>query len=151
MSAPAHVRLAVRGIVLIDGRLLLVNAYAGSRSRLWCAPGGGVRPHASLPQNLAREVWEETGLRVDVLEPVLVNEFHAPGAEFHQVDIFFRTSVRSGTLHRGWRDPEGVVERYKLVNRQELADLHHRPRMLSDIAWSEDTPARYDPLEILTQ
>jgi 8-oxo-dGTP diphosphatase len=45
-------RLAVRGILLIEDRLLLVNAYSGQRSDLLCAPGGGVEPHASLPDNL---------------------------------------------------------------------------------------------------
>ncbi|MEQ8368240.1 MAG: NUDIX hydrolase, partial [Roseicyclus sp.] len=33
-------RLAVRGLLLIDDRLLLVNAWGGGKSDLLCAPGG---------------------------------------------------------------------------------------------------------------
>lgn len=55
-------RLAARGIVLHEDRLLLVNAWPGKQSKLWCAPGGGAEIGQSLPGNLKREIWEETGL-----------------------------------------------------------------------------------------
>jgi 8-oxo-dGTP pyrophosphatase MutT (NUDIX family) len=84
------IRVATRALILRDQRLLLVNAYPDGQSDLWCAPGGGAEPHASLPENLAREVYEETGLRITVGAPALVNEFHAPERDFHQVDIYFR-------------------------------------------------------------
>ena len=58
-------RVAVRGIILHENRLLLVNAYPGDESDLWCAPGGGAEPGQSLPDNLVREVAEETGLSGD--------------------------------------------------------------------------------------
>ena len=59
-------RLAVRAIILHENRLLLVNAWPDGKSDLMCAPGGGVESGASLPDNLVREVYEETGLRVAV-------------------------------------------------------------------------------------
>ena len=31
-------RLAARAVIVEQGRLLLVNAYPGQRSDLWCAP-----------------------------------------------------------------------------------------------------------------
>ncbi len=63
-------RLAVRALIMQDDRLLLVNAFPGDIDDLWCAPGGGVEKNASLPANLAREVWEETGLRISVGAPL---------------------------------------------------------------------------------
>ena len=90
-------RLAARALILHEDRLLLVNAYPSGRSDLWCAPGGGVEPHASLPENLMREVYEETGLRIAVGVPALINEFHDPATGFHQVDIFFRCTITVGT------------------------------------------------------
>ena len=86
-------RVAVRALILHENRLLLVNAWPGGRYRLFCAPGGGADTHSSLPDNLIREVFEETGLTINVGEMVLVNEFHDPGRDFHQVDIYFRCSI----------------------------------------------------------
>ena len=93
MAVKRFPRLAVRAIILHQDRLLLVNAYKGGTSDLWCAPGGGVESGASLHDNLIREVHEETGLTVAVGDPALINEFHDPITGFHQVDLFFRCTV----------------------------------------------------------
>lgn len=140
-------RLAVRALILHQGRLLVVNAYPGDRSDLWCAPGGGVVPGTSLPENLAREVREETGLAIDVGAPALVNEFHYPASGFHQVDLFFRATIAGGSLSDDWRDPEGVVTLRRFVTRDELAGLRHKPDGLAAAAWGDGL--LYDPLELL--
>ncbi|MBC7131604.1 MAG: NUDIX hydrolase [Roseovarius sp.] len=138
-------RLAVRAVIVEDGRLLLVNAYAGVESTLWCAPGGGVVAHASLPENLMREVHEETGLHIKVGPPCLVNEFHAPEGGFHQVEVFFRCRLVGGVLRDDWRDPEGVVTRRRWVSEEELASLRVKPASLGAAAFRRGMG--YDPLE----
>ena len=144
------IRLAVRAVLLHRDRLLLVNAYPSARgSDLWCAPGGGVEPHDSLPDNLAREVMEETGLEIRVDAPCLVNEFHDPSRGFHQVDLFFRCRLRRGALDDAHRDPEGVVDRRGWFTRAEMAAMRVKPDTLAAVAWGDaDVPA-YDPLERL--
>lgn len=141
------VRLAVRAVIVERGRLLLVNAYRDVQSDLWCAPGGGVVAHASLPENLAREVREETGLAVAVGAPCLVNEFHDPDGGFHQVDLFFRCTVTGGVLSEAWRDPEGVVARRRFFTEAELATIRVKPDRLRAAAFSRAW--LYDPLEPL--
>ena len=101
-------RLAARGLLLIDDRLLLVNAWPGHRGGLWCAPGGGVDRGRSLPENLAREFHEETGLTVSVGDPCLINEF-----------------------------PEGVVTHRRLFSRAEMAGLKAKPDSLAAAAWGQ--------------
>jgi 8-oxo-dGTP diphosphatase len=140
------IRLAARAIILHDDRLLLVNAFKG-RDDLWCAPGGGAEPHQSLPENLAREVFEETGLTVDVGAPCLVNEFHDPNGTFHQVEMFFRCTLMAGTLDSAWQDPEKIVTQRRWVTRDELAALTVRPKSLAGVAWGETGALVYDPLE----
>lgn len=142
---PRPVRVAVRALLLLDNRLLVVNAYPGGTSDLWCAPGGGVLAGSSLPDNLAREVMEETGLSIAVGPPALVNEFHDPATGFHQVDVFFRATIMAGTLTADWRDPEGVVTMRRFVSRSDLAQLRHKPDSLAEAAWGEGL--LYDPLE----
>lgn len=141
-------RLAVRGVILHDNRLLLVNAWADPARDLWCAPGGGVERGQSLPDNLAREVHEETGLTVSVGPPCLVNEFHDPGGSFHQVEIFFRCKITAGTLDPAWRDPDGVVTRRGFFTQGEVAGLRLKPSSLAQIAWGRGLA--YDPLEPIT-
>ena len=147
------VRLAVRAVLLHEGRLLVVNAWPGTQSDLWCAPGGGVEPGTSLPENLCRELREETGLEIVVGEPCLVNEFHDPAGDFHQCDVYFRARLRdpaaAAALDAGWRDPAGVVNRRRFVTRGELAGLRFKPDSLAQVAWGEGL--FYDPLEPLVR
>lgn len=142
------IRLAVRAVVLHDDRLLLVNAWQG-RTHLWTCPGGGAEPHSSLPENLAREVREETGLVVAVGEPCLVNEFHDLASRFHQVDIYFRCEVVAGEVRGDWVDPEGVVTHRRWVARAEIGGtgLRVKPDVLAAVAWGDVGAILYDPLE----
>lgn len=147
MAARFKPRLAARALILDQDRLLLVNAYPGGISDLWCAPGGGAEAGQSLPDNLAREVHEETGLTVAVGEPALINEFHDPKTGFHQVDLFFRATILAGTLRADWTDPEAVVTERRFFSRAELAsgEIRFKPDSLAEAAWG--TGCRYDPLE----
>ncbi len=140
------IRLAVRALILDRNRLLLVNAYPGGRSDLWCAPGGGAEPGLSLPENLMREVMEETGLTVSVGAPALVNEFHDPASGFHQTDIYFRCTIIAGRIDPAWRDPENVVTERRFFSRDEMALIRFKPDSLPKAAWERGGPL-YDPLE----
>jgi ADP-ribose pyrophosphatase YjhB (NUDIX family) len=142
-------RLAVRALILQGDRLLLVNAWAGGVSDLWCAPGGGVEAGAALPENLRRELREETGLEISVGEPALVNEFHDPKTGFHQVEVFFRCKVVSGAIDPAWVDPEAVVTERRFFSRAELATIRVKPDRLAEAAWG--TGCLYDPLEVIVQ
>ncbi|MFZ1468347.1 MAG: NUDIX domain-containing protein [Paracoccaceae bacterium] len=144
-------RIAARALILSEDRLLLVNAYAGRRSDLWCAPGGGCNAGHSLPENLAREVHEETGLRVEVGVPALINEFHDPRSGFHQVDLFFRCTVIAGQLDANWTDPEGVVTERRFFSRSDLMGgvIRFKPDSLPAAAWGSS--CLYDPLEVIVR
>ena len=141
-------RLAVRGLILVEGRLLLVNAWPDGKSDLLCVPGGGVEIGQSLPDNLRREVHEETGLTVGIGSIALINEFHDPECAFHQVDIYFRCHLLSGDPTGEWTDPEGVVTERHWLSREELLGRRFKPDLLPDVAWLDDgAPVAYDPLE----
>ncbi len=70
-----------------QGRVLLVkHADAG----VWVAPGGSLDPHESPADAAVREMWEETGLRV---EPTRVLGVYG-GPEFH---VRYAKGTRSRT------------------------------------------------------
>ena len=144
MSGP---RLAVRAVVLHAGRVLLVNAYPGAESDLWCAPGGGAERGQSLADNLRREVAEETGLAIEPGRLLAVSEFHDPGAGYHQVDLIYAATLVGGAGSAVLRDPSGVVNRLRWVDAGELARLRFKPDCLARLAFGPEGPVIYDPLE----
>jgi 8-oxo-dGTP pyrophosphatase MutT (NUDIX family) len=144
---PRNPRLAVRAIIVRDMRLLLVNAYPGGTSDLWCAPGGGVQAGTSLPDNLVREVHEETGLFVSVGPLAMVNEFHDPATGFHQVDLFFRCDIVAGELDKSWTDPGRVVTDRRFFAPGDLQAIRLKPDSLRHVAFGGPGVAVYDPLE----
>ena len=148
---PKSPRLAVRAIIVEDDRLLLVNAFPDGQSPLMCVPGGGVEVGSSLPDNLAREVFEETGLRIHVGAPCLVNEFHDPGSTFHQVDVYFRCSLAPDSPRPSdWTDPEAIVTERRWLTAAELARTPHKPDSLGNVAFGKGD-ITYDPLEPLVR
>lgn len=142
-------RLAVRAIIVHEERLLLVNAWPNGRSDLLCAPGGGVDRGSALPDNLVREVYEETGLSVDVGAACLVNEFHDPRSGFHQVEVFFRCVIRGAThIDPNWKDIDNSVTEHHWLTEAQVARAKVKPDSLARIAFSTaDFEFSYDPLE----
>jgi len=148
MSGP---RLAVRAVVLDQGRVLLVNAYPGEESDLWCAPGGGVERGRSLADNLRREVAEETGLAVEPGRLLAVSEFHEPEKGFHQVDLIYAARLAGRAEAAVLRDPAGVVNRLRWVDAGGLSRLRFKPDCLARLAFGPEGPVLYDQLERLVR
>ena len=141
------VRLAVRAVIVQAGRLLLVNAYPGEESDLWCVPGGGVEAGASLADNLRREVFEETGLEVEPAALLAISEFHDPEVGFHQVDLIYRARLLCDATPV-LADPGAVVNRLRWADAQALAGLRFKPACLERVAFGPAGPVVYDPLEV---
>lgn len=149
---PRSPRVAVRAILKHEGRLLLVNAYPNGQSELMCAPGGGVETGTSLPENLIREVFEETGLHITVGHPCLVNEFHDPASGFHQVDVYFQCQIDGSTeVDPNWKDKEAIVSQWRWVAAAELKEIHHKPDSLHAVAFEDANDIMYDALEVIVR
>ena len=140
-------RLAVRAVIRDADRVLLVNAFPGNQSDLWCLPGGGMEAGSSLADNLRREVAEETGLTIAPGAICHVGEFHDPDSGFHQVELIFLATVTAGVLDPAWRDPTGVVHARRFVTATELMGLRFKPDALPDIAFG--TPPRISPAALV--
>lgn len=63
---PTHPQLAVSGAIFRDGKVLLVRRARSPAKGFYSLPGGRVEFGESLHQALAREVDEETGLRIEI-------------------------------------------------------------------------------------
>lgn len=87
----ARFTAGVVGVVLdTEGRILIVEHVFHPR-RPWGLPGGWLRAGERPAEGLAREIAEETGLRVEVLRPLLI-DISQYGS--HHLDIAFLCAPR---------------------------------------------------------
>ena len=96
---PRHPQVGVGGVVVWDGRVLLVRRAKPPLEGRWSIPGGTVELGETLEQALVREMAEETGLEVEPLEVLTVfDRIEREGAEvaFHHVIVDYLCRRVSG-------------------------------------------------------
>jgi len=96
-------RLAAYGVLLRDEQVLLTRISSrGFSAGTWTLPGGGVEHGEDVRSGLIREVYEETGLDVEVGDILDVHSTHivdkSPTGQledFHGVHLLFAGRVLS--------------------------------------------------------
>ncbi len=103
------VRVRVCGICLQDDKMLLVRHQPTIKNKaFWAPPGGGLQFGESIADCLKREVLEETGLEVEVIRFLFVNEFMQPPLQ--AIELFFEIRVIGGSIKKG-QDPEAAPDK----------------------------------------
>ena len=95
-------QIAVRGIVLHEGKLLCVRLkpYKGHLERdnsYWCLPGGGLDDGESLIAGIEREMLEETGVKPLVGDLLYVHQFAYDDRD--NIEFFFHITNSEDYLH----------------------------------------------------
>ena len=122
--------MGVGGVVLIDGRVVLIRRGKEPLRGRWVIPGGTVELGETLQEAVVREMQEETGLLVAPREVVLVFDRiqrEGPSVEYHYVIIDYACEYVSGELKAG-SDADEVA----LVSPEEL-DLYDLPPQARDL------------------
>ena len=129
-------RVNVRGIIWRDGKLLAVKHKNsdGSEVDYWAIPGGGLDPHESLHDGVARELMEETAITAQVGKLLFMQQFNSKRRDHtEELEFFFQIDNPedfvdidlSLTTHG---DEE--IARIEFVNPKEVLIY---PRFLSDV------------------
>ena len=104
-APPERQRVAAYALLTRDGEVLLTQM--SSRTRIegrWTLPGGGI-DHGEDPRDaLRREVYEETGLRVEPRRVMDVHATHFVGAradgtveDYHGIHLIFEADIDPGS------------------------------------------------------
>jgi 8-oxo-dGTP pyrophosphatase MutT (NUDIX family) len=117
------------------GRVLMLRGHDPARPehRYWFTIGGGLDPGETVTEGAARELAEETGLRVDPADlgaPVFheTTEFPFDGRWYRQEQDFFLLRVDSWEVDFGGHDPieRATVDAYRWWSVDELRTTDER-------------------------
>ncbi|QEY65341.1 NUDIX hydrolase [Metapseudomonas lalkuanensis] len=140
MSTPLTHRIRAAGLLVRDGRILLVRHEVGEDT-YWIPPGGGFESvkDESTRDTVRREFMEETGLAVDVGPLVYVREFAEPAMGRFHMELFYRIDAWRGELSlanlSGLGGDEFDIKELAWISRDELAALPFYPAELLDDVW----------------
>ena len=92
--------MGVGGVVIADGRTLLIRRGSPPLEGEWSIPGGMLELGETFEEGVRRELAEETGLQVRVLDFIEVFERIFPGEDgrtrYHFVILDYLCAVQSG-------------------------------------------------------
>jgi mutator protein MutT len=110
--------VGVGGVVVRDGKVLLIRRGKEPLYGRWVVPGGTVELGESLEEALVREMEEETGLRVEPLEVLTVFDRIERDGErvvYHYVIVDYlcrwlsgEAAAASDALDAAWAAPEEI-------------------------------------------
>jgi len=129
---PERPVVGVGGVVIHEGRALLIRRGTEPLKGQWSIPGGTLDLGETLAQGVARELREETGLEVRVLDLIEIFERifpnpdggnpHPSRPQYHFVIADYLCDVISGTPA-----PSSDVTDVALVREEDLAAFHLSP------------------------
>jgi len=94
-------KLTVDGIVLKDGKILLIKRKKQPFENMWALPGGFVNYGEKTENAVIREMFEETGLKTKINH--LVGVYSDPNRDprGHTVSVVYLLDVYEGKLKGG--------------------------------------------------
>jgi len=120
--------VGIGGVIIDEGRALLIRRGSEPLRGHWAIPGGTLELGESLEAGVARELLEETGVEVRVLELIEVFDRIFPsdlddgrGPKFHYVIVDYLCERVSGEARAGSDVTEvayageGELEKYQLT------------------------------------
>ena len=119
-------RIRVCGLCIEDDKILMVNHHSLNESgEFWGPPGGGMEFGSSAEENLKREFFEETGIRIEVEKFLFVHEYLSP--PLHAIELIFKVKRRSGNINIGY-DPEmkeeaQIIKDVNFVSLEKLKNM----------------------------
>jgi ADP-ribose pyrophosphatase YjhB (NUDIX family) len=130
----------VSAVIRLEDEIVLVLQGAPGEEPFWALPGGVLEEGELVPEALAREVLEETGLeierprlaflaQIDNRRPEQLHRGRGPGSGFLVTVWTFEVATWSGEL--GTQDPDRFVSEARFVSVPEAVERLRRTPWLT--------------------
>lgn len=160
-SLPEICRVAVRGIIFAEGKLLMVRSGFGEIK----FPGGGQEDGENDMDTLVRETLEETGYhviadsvrefgeveekRLSLKEPMIwhqINRYYFCEVEKEREECHYTENERKYGFHQVWCTLEEAIQRNRdMVRREGVHTWNHRELtvlgLLKEAIWNVENKA----------
>lgn len=135
-------RLAVGAVLLNEkGQILLVRNRGHNRPH-WSLPKGSCEEGEPLLQTMEREVKEETGLRVEMVELAFVTEWFVASRQEWYLQFYFHAKVVGGEL--GVPENDEDVTQVQWISPKDVRQfMNYRPWVEPLFTWLEERRPRY--------
>jgi ADP-ribose pyrophosphatase YjhB (NUDIX family) len=133
-------KVDVRGAVLRDGRILLVQERSDGN---WCMPGGWADVGALPSEMVEREVWEESGFRVVARKVIGVYDANRGGTPiefYHAYKLVFMCEIAGGEARPS--SETLAVDFFPFDDMPSLSQARTNERHLGDVAAHLRDPGR---------
>lgn len=128
--------LGVGGIIFQGDRVLLIKRGSEPGLGQWSIPGGMVEAGETVRAAVQREIEEETGFQVEVLELIEVFERIIPNPQgrirFHYVVLDYRCRITGGRIKAA---SDAVEAGFFSLYRLEDLNLHWETRQVIEKAY----------------
>ncbi len=123
------VRIRVAGILIKDGKILLVRHKKINES-YWLLPGGGIEFGESTENALIREFKEEVGIEVEIGKLVFVHDSIPRQLFRHGLNLYFLVTAKN---HEVKVTRDSVLMDASFVSLEEFKNLSLRPDLKNEI------------------
>ena len=127
-------RISTRALTTRQDSVLMITAPHWG---YYCLPGGMVEYEEAPLEAARREVQEETGLKVEALGIVAVDEFFNYDHGNHGINLYTHCTADNPSVQAEWLDGDGGLTVHPtFVSRQQLGTLPRAyPLYLAELAW----------------
>ena len=117
-------KLTVDGVIIRENEILLIKRKNKPFKNMWALPGGFVEYNEKTEEAVIREVFEETGLKTNILEIVGVYSDPSRDPRGHTISIVYFLKVIKGILKKG--DDAADVSFFSLDKLPDLSFDHKK-------------------------
>lgn len=123
----SYIHITVKAVIIFDDKILLLKRTRPSSDGLgvYELPGGGLDEGESFDEAITREVFEETGLSVDILEPVYTFRHNRSG--YYGLGLGFLCKAANDAVAISFEHEDylfaSLGQAEKLLNKEIFSDV----------------------------